>query len=177
MDKRDSILAKAEEAYRIYNQYPVPIEKVAEHYGFNVLEANLSSSISGYILINDEFIEKYNSNKIILVNSNNTYKRRRFTIAHELGHYLLEVDKDDRYYAFRDETNQGNDHERAADSFAANLLMPEKLINKEIENYKNAADFYGDKWTEYDLVYYISRIFNVSEPAARVRLRYLKVVQ
>lgn len=50
--------------------------------------------------------------------------RRRFSIAHELGHYLLHRD------LIAAGTTPGPEHEREANEFAAELLMPEEVIRR-----------------------------------------------
>lgn len=50
--------------------------------------------------------------------------RRRFSIAHELGHYLLHRDLIAAGMA------PGPQHEREANEFAAELLMPEEVIRR-----------------------------------------------
>jgi Zn-dependent peptidase ImmA (M78 family) len=50
--------------------------------------------------------------------------RRRFTIAHELGHILLH----DLGVAFRDDTFTGDSRETQANQFAAQLLMPSWML-------------------------------------------------
>ena len=60
--------------------------------------------------------------------------RRRFTLAHELGHHLLRhsasfyVDFVDVGGTAGDSPGYNWQHERAANEFAANLLMPADLV-------------------------------------------------
>lgn len=59
----------------------------------------------------------------IYVNILEPYKRQRFTKAHEIGHFVLGHGESDR----EDYTINSDIKERAANQFAAELLMPEKL--------------------------------------------------
>lgn len=54
--------------------------------------------------------------------------RRRFSIAHELGHYLLHRD------LIAAGIPLGPEHEREANEFAAELLMPEEVIGRTARN-------------------------------------------
>lgn len=106
----------------------------------------LNFNQSGYLkFINDVWI--------IGINRNHYPNRQRFTIAHELGHLFLHVQN----YIIEDEiidyTRHGDKEitsiERNADKFAAELLMPERDIDKKfsaenpIRNVIDFADYYG----------------------------------
>ena len=112
-------------------KYPVNIEKVAKSLGLEVKKIEFSKDeISGAIKI------KGRSGKpIIAVNKNHHEHRQRFTIAHEIGHFVLHninnvhVDSVDVY--FRDSNASStteNVRELQANQFAAELLMPRNLI-------------------------------------------------
>jgi Zn-dependent peptidase ImmA (M78 family) len=86
---------------------------------------------------------------IIGVNSNHTEQRQRFSIAHEIGHFLLHegkkltVDRQIKYQVnFRDKKSSlGIDiNEIEANRFASALLIPEKFINKDLEKYEIDID-------------------------------------
>jgi Zn-dependent peptidase ImmA (M78 family) len=144
---------------------PVPVTKIAEFYGFSVFEGLLNEGESGLILVSDTKIEKYNSNKIIMINHEEAEVRKRFTIAHELGHYILN-DKPTQCYAHR-ETGKSDFEEIMANSFASYLLMPEKYLKKYVAHLR---DEWFDKIPDDFLIYSVSRQFMVSKDAARVRL-------
>lgn len=61
---------------------PVPVDRVAELLGVIVKFFPLDKELSGMIFIR-------NDHPIIGVNSLHHPNRQRFTIAHELGHFLL----------------------------------------------------------------------------------------
>ncbi len=74
---------------------------------------------------------------IITINSNIQYEgRKRFTIAHELGHYEMHKNifqhHNDDVYTLDSFNNSGN-QETEANQFASELLMPEELFRKECE--------------------------------------------
>lgn len=88
--------------------------------------------------------------------------RRRFTIAHELGHVVLghvdEVNAPKRDTTF---TNADSD-ERDANAFAASLLMPEKYVKK---FYRSASS-----------VQELADAFGVSTAAMNFRLKNLGII-
>jgi len=86
-------------------------------------------------------------------------RRRRFTIAHEIGHFVLHADRVAPERGGK--VNQaGRAQEREADAFAAELLMPEHLVRQAVlEVGADSARLAGR--------------FEVSEQAMSVRLRRL----
>jgi Zn-dependent peptidase ImmA (M78 family) len=66
----------------------------------------------------------------IRVNENDTHVRQRYTIGHELGHFLRHRDRvqnrlrDDKMYR----SGHGTTVEKEADALAADLLMPRRII-------------------------------------------------
>ncbi|MDR3596874.1 ImmA/IrrE family metallo-endopeptidase [Clostridium sp.] len=108
--------------------YKVDIKAIIQDNGLIFEESDLPSSISGYL--------KYLDGKwIIGVNKNHNSKRQRFTIAHEFGHYILHRREGT---AFEDTTffRKSNESsiEYKANEFAAEILMPEEMIKKAIQN-------------------------------------------
>ena len=100
---------------------------------------------------------------IATINERSAWKRQRFSLAHELGHW--------KYHRGRilvcraDDIAQHNGHavatEKAADGFAADLLMPRYLF----ESVARACP----KLT-FQTVREIGRIFQTSRPATAIRL-------
>jgi Zn-dependent peptidase ImmA (M78 family) len=102
--------------------------------------------------------------RIIVVNRNMRYVRRRFSVAHELGHYAL----GQAGVQFFGERGRA---ERAANAFAAKLLMPKPVIvsicgqlNRNCEPVRRWPDF-------------IAFRLGVSAQAARVRLEECRIVE
>jgi len=158
--------------YRVKNP-PVRVDKIAEK-----LKAKITfepfdgqDDISG-ILYRDE------KHTVIGINSTHSNVRQRFSIAHELGHLVLHegelfVDQTVRVN-FRDKRSSlaVNQQEIEANKFAAELLMPEEMVRREVEKYverKRAL-------SEPDLVIEIARTFEVSEQAMGFRLFNLGII-
>ena len=74
---------------------PVDPEKIAEQLDLEVVLTPLESKVGGFVLKkNGEAVKIY-------VNSNDSWERRKFTLAHEIGHYWLHRNDDGEFgYVF-----------------------------------------------------------------------------
>jgi len=92
------------------------------------------------------------------INTRESRQRQRFTLAHELGHYVERmIDARDREFAVSEaRTTQYDLTEFYADQFAGALLMPEDKIRAVTPNLDDALA--------------VSLAFDVSIPAAQKRL-------
>ena len=139
---------------------PVRISAIAKALGVTVVSADLGSGISGEIRPSPEHPGSF----IIRVNKNDSTRRQRFTVAHELGHYLLhrsEIGRgivDDVLYR----SSLSDWREAQANRIAADILMPDPLIE---EWYRRARELRVD-----DVVAFLADKFNVSRAAMRIRL-------
>lgn len=120
-------------AERYWGEIPVPVYRICEELGLGPQFQPLDDDMSGWIE------RRADGSYGIVVNELHAHVRRRFTAAHELGHYIYHRDLlgagtgDTRAYR-TDGTRFANGairpiHERQANSFAANLLMPLASIN------------------------------------------------
>ena len=143
--------------------YKVPVDVIiiARNYGIKVYETEFDNEISGVIRYNNKE-EKYE----IIVNKNNPWVRKRFTIAHELGHYflhreMLENDNihiDTLYRTAIQENKKKKEIEKEVDYFAGALLMNENVIEKLMQNYEISE---------------MAKLLDVSYSAMTVRLNIL----
>ena len=70
--------------------------------------------------------------------------RRRFTIAHELGHFLITTHRNEyscNSFDLNNYNDKSNSQENEANRFAAELLMPRQYFYAEIENKTPSYDF------------------------------------
>ncbi len=111
---------------------PIPIVEIAKAVGIlEVIEKDLSAI--GGMLVSDE--EK--NEGVIFHHSEGPSGRKRFTIAHELGHFLLPKHSA-KHKCFQSDIKIGkqsdsnNVFEAEANKFAQSLLMPEKFISSAI---------------------------------------------
>lgn len=104
--------------------------------------------------------------KTIYLNSDDPADRQNFTLAHELAHYFLEHKPNEYGISWRNPEGYENkpEKEQEADCFAAELLMPTKLIRK-VQKELDLQD------TD---VAALSKIFGVSISAMKYRLRDIK---
>ena len=139
---------------------PVLLGKLAQDLGLIVKRATLPTGISGEIKSSDEARSGY----MIRVNRHESKARQRFTVAHEIAHFLLHKEyigdgiKDSVLYR----SSLSDTIEREANRFAAQIIMPWHLIQKKI-------DEYGGVKTEQD-VEQIASDFKVSSTAMGIRL-------
>lgn len=166
-----SDISRLLEVYR--EDYPVDIENLIANVGlFLDPEADLPAGISGHIKCEDGAY-------VIRANRNEHIYRRRFTMAHELGHFVLHRSILDRAGGVNDSTMYRTEksaplynmhiqpiHEQQANSFAANLLMPTELV-KEVWNAEAENEQGPPTLTE------MHRAFHVSPSAMRWRLKNL----
>jgi Zn-dependent peptidase ImmA (M78 family) len=130
---------------------------IAASLGVEVVEERLDPDISGILQI------RRGGRGMIFLNRADGARRKRFTCAHELGHYVKRLGEGDNleHIDYRDEAaSRGVDaDERFANAFAASLLMPDYLVERQVA--------LGDGETE------MADLFEVSEAALVNRLKGL----
>ncbi|MFQ4138106.1 ImmA/IrrE family metallo-endopeptidase [Nodosilinea sp. PGN35] len=152
---------------------PVPIEEVAPSLGIRVQYEPAEDELSGFLL-RDLSRQK----AIIGVNDRHSKNRQRFTIAHELGHYLLhEQEKLHVDRRFQIQLRDGNsskgesEEEKEANLFAAELLMPVSFIRQDL------AEVEGLDLEDDATVSGLAEKYSVSTQAMTFRLAYLGYLQ
>jgi Zn-dependent peptidase ImmA (M78 family) len=149
----------------------VPIFDIVKAMGLQLLEFNLGEETSGVLVIE-------NGKGSIGYNPKDSFVRRRFTVAHELGHYILHRDANelfvDNFFLMKFRKNNSYTkeeywQEQQANAFAAALLMPEKFIEAEIVR----EEYHGVDETE--LITKLARKFEVSIPGMSYRLTNLNI--
>jgi Zn-dependent peptidase ImmA (M78 family) len=146
---------------------------IAEKYA-TVIEHELDDDVSGALVPPSE-----GGDWVILVNKTHTVNRKRFTIAHELGHLLLHQYTSphaDRRLMLRDaRSSEGSTFEEIeANQFAAELLMPREFVLKEAKGVSVEYEMDADSEEKLDeLVNAMAGRFKVSSHAMRIRLASL----
>lgn len=139
---------------------PVSLSAIAKALGVTVKAATLLPGISGEIRPDSAAPGKF----VVRVNRHDIPERQRFTVAHELGHFLLHRDQIGRGIEddvlFRSRLSDWREAE--ANRIAADMLMPEQLVN---EAYKQAKSIGVE-----DIAAYLAGQFEVSEAAMKIRL-------
>lgn len=118
------------------------------------------SSVNGLVLYSDSDTDTKGK---IFINQDLKDQRRTFTIAHELGHYVLHNDgkiklRVDKFDYSKD--SEESQQETEANYFAASLLVPERLLRDLLEVGISKLK--------------ISQYFGVSESVIDIRKKWLK---
>jgi Zn-dependent peptidase ImmA (M78 family) len=179
----DEMPANADKLLALFpeSNYPVPVIGIAKELGFKVFEDDIEDeALSGMIAIDHSLNELFETDKIIIVNKKDSSEHKRFTIAHELAHYLFDADHNQDYYNTY-QTNESSwstdiDHtnrEAVANYFAANLLMPaldfRKKYNKLLQEYGNT------KTGKLQITSQLSSFFGVPQTAVQIRYKELQL--
>lgn len=108
---------------------PVPIEELARCAGISKIEAFGSSGFEGALIANDT-----KSDGHIFYNSLVPRSRQRFTIGHELGHFLLPWHRQSTFECSADDISSRSKKswELEANQFSAELLMPTTLLKQRL---------------------------------------------
>ncbi len=121
-EKAQSILKMA----RI-TEAPIDVAAVAKVLGFKVVPFAFPNQRKGMVVIENDI-------KAIGVNESHPKSLQRYTVGHELGHYLNGHSHFENQL-IEDETRFHDHHfqqEREADLFAAELLMPKDFLEKDL---------------------------------------------
>ena len=168
----NDIEAKAQQILRRFKvtDPPVPIAEIAEGMGLELEPAALGEGVSGLLVVEG-------GKGKIGYNRSHPEVRQRFTIAHELGHYVLHsqtqhlfIDRSYSVYLRSGASSKGVDaHEIQANQMAAALLMPAALVRRAA---RSTAFDLGDE----EGLRGLARQFNVSSQAMSFRLVNLGLV-
>ena len=150
------------EAKRLLEKYDITepivnVLKIAESEGLEISFVTMPeeySNVSGFL--NKE-------EKTIVVNKNDSVTRKSFTIAHELGHYILDHKPGEYGLLYRKSMGEYEKipKEMEANCFAANLLVPEDMLKDVMKKMSLGRN---DSWI-------IAKIFGVSEQMMEYRLK------
>jgi Zn-dependent peptidase ImmA (M78 family) len=142
------------------NSVPVDVHEMARALGLKITyDPTMSGEISGKIEC------PIDGPCRITVNANHSPVRQRFTIAHEIAHYVLHRDRigdgvvDNGLYRSR----LGEPIERQANRYAAVILMPRDLVRERWQAGSRTAEA-------------LARDFGVSAAVAEIRMRELGCV-
>lgn len=156
----DSVIANikssADDTY-----YPlVSLAEMAQSLGIKVFEDDLTSvsgSLSGFITYDTP---DKKTNPRIFIEETMTAEKKRFTLAHELGHHFLheglKLRLDNYDYSAADKDTM---EETEANYFAASLLIPKDLLLTKFEETNDLAK--------------LAQYFGVSLSAMRTRVKWI----
>lgn len=137
---------------------PVDLRGMVAALGLGFRYEQLPHGISGKLLRDKRFAAGF----CIVVNETEPMNRQRFTIAHEMAHYVLHRDligdgvTDNAMYR----SSLSDEFERQADQLAGKILLPAKAVK---DAYRAGNVSYAK----------LSEMFNASQDAIRIRLKEL----
>lgn len=149
----------------------VDVVEIAKKVGFIIFNALLDDVDDGFIIVSPEEMELFGENgtKFIGFNSDRNIERKRFILAHELGHYFLHYNDKSILYAMREDKKGKNEEEQDVDYFAACLLMPEDAFRNKVEELKNK------KCSGREIIAVLKDFFGVEEVPVTRRIEELKL--
>ncbi|PSU42135.1 hypothetical protein C9J12_29200 [Photobacterium frigidiphilum] len=148
-DQQDIIL-------KYQGSFPIKIGAIAKEFGIVVKRSTLKPGISGVIKESDGVV-------LVKISRHDSVERQRFTLAHEIAHFLLHKDKigDGIEDTMLFRSSLSNTLEAEANRLAADLVMPFSLID--------LAQF-PEKTRLEVKIETIAKISELSIPAIEVRL-------
>ena len=139
-------------------------ERLALEGGLRIFHLDLAPSVGGFFFHSPEL------RACVFLNRSHPAERRRFTLAHELGHFLRDRERGDVLAG----PHRSNDPaERFADTFAIELLMPQSGLDRQFQARRMAN---GGRFTVIDIVG-LADAFEVSFEAMTRRLEELTLVR
>lgn len=142
-------------------EYPVKLGALAERLGVKVLLSTLPRGISGQI-------SQEEGSFVIRINRHEAKPRQRFTLAHELAHFLLHRDRIVNEGGWSENVllrapNQPIQIEYEANRLASDLVIPSHLLSKA------TSDYNGPMTSE--VIEDLARRFGVSTAAMEIKLQ------
>lgn len=130
----------AAEVLRTYwdQQLPVRVDLIAQRMGVGLFP-RAGMGYSGHFFAANA-PQNQTGAPAIVFNTNDSAARQRFTIAHELGHFVLGHGTSPRDTSNVFSSFAGSPNERAANKFAAHLLMPVDAIRMMISQGHSSTD-------------------------------------
>lgn len=146
----------AELAQKVINDFdliiPINVEELCSRLNIAIIEKPLESA--------DAVLQAKNG-KVRIILREGLKDKRKFTIAHELGHYFIQSHNHLTYGCRIDELGRINgkkEEENEANCFASELIMPSSIITKQ---YKGIVDF--------SVIDKIAKNFEVSYTSAAIK--------
>ena len=160
---REDVRRKAEDARSFLRLGPGPIHDlsaVMDAAGIAVYRGPLGTDLDH--TVSGAFVNHAGVGFSVLVNSQTTPGRRRFTLAHELAHALFHGNAMTVSISYR---GRREGMERFANAFAAEFLVPVAALRSAVEAFGQA------KVKDAETVVHLQRMFDVSYAMMLVRLR------
>lgn len=145
---------------------PQSIERLADRLGLFVIEAELEAGLDGYLDHDPRHGSR--SGYVIYINRELNTPRKRWTLAHELGHYFLHKDEMEKTLELSVHRHRGKldnlydeDRELEANNFAEDLFFGNGALEA-------AVSLHGR-----NVQHLARRVFGVPEQSVEIALRFL----
>lgn len=144
------------------NKRRVPVMGIAKVLGFTIYTIKFNDyNVKATIGISNLLIDKYKSDKVIILSSEYTDEEILFSLCYELAHYIYDSNPSDEY----SHTYRINDIEPRAIRFADALLMP-------LTSFKEAYTELSHNINDLELlIHALSNTFNAPQVAVQRRLK------
>ena len=167
-NKVEKIASDLLERFRIH-ELPIPLNKIIKSFNVTIKPYELGENISGLLVIDSGV-------GTIGINPNDSKVRQRFTLAHELGHYILHKHETELFIdkeftvLFRNQKSSTGEikREQEANAFAASILMPKKFLVEEISRFNFDLN-------DENSIKKLSKTFEVSSAAMAFRISNLSL--
>lgn len=143
----------------------IDLKIIAERLNIKITKRSLGKELSGVLVL------KANES-VIGVDSSQSTVRQRFTVAHEIGHFILHRRLRTTFIDEKIVFTRGllrNKQEIEANAYAAALLMPAPLLRKSISRFKSEA-------LDEDHLEMLAKEYKVSQIAMTYRLMNLELI-
>ena len=148
------------------NKRRVPVMEIAKVLGFTIYTTKFNDyNVKATIGISNQLINKYKSNKVVILSSEYTDEKILFSLCSELAHYIYDSNPNDEYSHTYRINEPINNKELRAIRFADALLMP---LTSFKEAYTELSRNIND--TEL-LIHALSDTFNAPQVAVQRRLK------
>lgn len=144
------------------NKRRVPVMGIVKVLGFTIYTTKFNDyNVKATIGISKQLIDKYKSDKVIILSSGYTDEEILFSLCYELAHYIYDSNPSDEY----SHTYRINDIEPRAIRFADALLMP-------LTSFKEAYTELSHNINDLELlIHALSNTFNAPQVAVQRRLK------
>jgi len=158
-------------------QPPIPVEHLAARLGIHIADDPFDEKpVLAGMLVHEP------DQALIVVNTRHAHPRQRFTIAHEIGHFLFDTFKPvwvcqavgptQSLHFCQQSAPAYAREERQANRFAAALLMPANAIREDFHDFTAQ----GRDWEDDDTISQLAQRYAVSTQALLIRLMALRLL-
>lgn len=164
MSKKEMMRVRADQRAVIADaqvaNFPVKLGLVARNLGVEILVTTMQPGVSGQIRLEGD---RY----VIRINRHEARERQRFTIAHEIAHFLLHKDKIDATEGGISDnvlyrSGQPEAIEFEANRLASEIVMPDQKVEEKLRQH-------GGRVTD-EVIDLLAEEFQVSRAAMEIRL-------